>query len=328
MLLLSEEDMRAVYSMSDAIEADKEAFRLAAEGKGAVPLRTQIPAPEQDGCFLFMPSYLPSLETAAVKIVNIFPHNAEQGLPTAPAQVLLIDGRTGITEAIMDGTYLTQLRTGAATGAAFSLLARADCAVGALIGTGGQAAAQLEGMLAACPGLQEVRVFSRSWERTQAFAASMEKDLAAKAVIRPVRSSDNAVRDADLIVTVTSATTPVFDGHLVKAGATISAIGSYQPHMQELDSVVLQRAHKIYFDSTDAVLAEAGDVRIPLEQGLIQHSDFTGDIGQVIAGTLPGRENDEEIILFKSVGMALQDLVTARRIYDRAAAQGMGISWP
>ena len=148
MLLLSRQDIKKVFSILDAVEADKEAFTLVADGKCDMPLRTNIPAPKYDGCFLFMPAYAEELNTAALKTVNIFPHNIDNGLPSSPAQVLLIDGKTGIVTAILDGTYVTQLRTGASSGAAFDVLAKKNCRIGALIGTGGQAATQLEAMIA------------------------------------------------------------------------------------------------------------------------------------------------------------------------------------
>ena len=145
--------------------------------------------------------------------------------------------------------------------------------------------------------------------------------------IVPAATSDEAIEDADLIITSTSSVTPVFDGTKVKKGATVSCIGSYQHHMQEMDPVILTRASKIYFDSEDAVLSEAGDILIPLEDGTVTREDFTGDIGNVVKGELAGRENDDEIIVFKSVGVAAQDLVTAKVIYDRAVAAGAGMEW-
>ena len=164
--------------MKDAVEADKEAFRLVVEGKCDAPIRTNIQAPKHEGSFLFMPAYVEEMDTASLKVVDIFPHNIDQGLPTSPAQVFLIDGKNGIVKAVLDGTYVTQIRTGAATGAAFDLLAKKDCRIGALIGTGGQAAAQLEAMLTVRK-LEEVRVFDMNPERAQAFAATMQEELLA-----------------------------------------------------------------------------------------------------------------------------------------------------
>jgi ornithine cyclodeaminase len=145
--------------------------------------------------------------------------------------------------------------------------------------------------------------------------------------ILPAETSDEAINDADLIITVTPATSPVFDGSKVKAGATVSCVGSYQPHMQEMDPVILERASKLYFDSEEAVLSEAGDILIPLEDGIITKDDFTGDIGEVLMGKIGGRENDEEIIVFKTVGIGAQDLVTAQKIYERALEEKIGTEW-
>ena len=327
MLLLSREDIKKVFTIKDAIEADKKAFRYVVEGKCEIPLRTNIQAPKYDGCFLFMPAYLEEMDTASLKIINIFPHNIDNGIPSSPAQVLLIDGKTGLVTAVLDGTYVTQLRTGAASGAAFDVLAKKDCRIGALIGTGGQAPTQLEAMLAART-LQEVRVYDMNPERTKAFAEIMQeelKDYGARIV--PAASSDEAIDDADLIITVTPSSKPVFDGTKVKAGATISCVGAYQHHMQEMDPAILPRASKIYFDSREAVLSESGDILIPLEEGIITEEDFTGDLGDVLLGKVVGRENDDEIIVFETVGVAAQDLVAAKEIYEKAVKAGVGITW-
>lgn len=327
MLLLSREDIKKVFSMKDAIEADKKAFQLVVEGKCDAPLRTNIQAPKYEGCFLFMPAYVEEMDTASLKIINIFPKNIDAGIPSSPAQVLLIDGKTGLVTAVMDGTYVTQLRTGAASGAAFDILGRTDAKIGALIGTGGQAATQLEAMLVA-RDLEEVRVYDMNFERTQSFAAQMQKELSAYGTkIIAVQTSDEAVDNADLLITVTPSSKPVFDGTKVKKGATVSCVGAYQHHMQEMDPRILTRASKIYFDSEEAVLSESGDILIPLEEGTITKEDFTGDLGDVINGNLVGRENEEEIIVFETVGVATQDLVAARTIYEKAVEAGVGTSW-
>ena len=327
MLLLSREDIKKVFTMKDAIEADKKAFQLVVEGKCDAPLRTNIQAPKHEGCFLFMPAYVEEMDTASLKIINIFPHNIDNGIPSSPAQVLLIDGKTGIVIAVLDGTYVTQLRTGAASGAAFDVLARKDARIGALIGTGGQAATQLEAMLAA-RDIKEVRVFDLNYDRTKEFADRMQEELASYgAKIVAAKTSDEAVEGADLLITVTPSSKPVFDASKVKEGATISCVGAYQPHMQELDPAILTRASKIYFDSEEAVLSESGDILIPLADGTITKEDFTGDLGQLIKGQIPGRESDEEIIVFETVGVAAQDLMAAKAIYDRAVEAGIGMNW-
>lgn len=327
MLLLSKQDIKKVFTMKDAIETNKECFKLFSQGKSEVPLRTTIQAPNHNGVFLFMPSYVEELDAAGLKVVNIFPENAKENLPTAPAQVLLIDGKTGIVSSILDGTYVTQLRTGASSGVAFDILATKDSKIGALIGTGSQATAQLEAMMVARE-LDEIRVFGLNQDRRKSFVNKMQQEFKNyNTKIVEAMSSDDAIENADIIVTVTSSTKPVFDGNKVKKGATISCVGAYQHHMQELDSAILPRTSKIYFDSKEAVLSESGDILIPLEKGLITEEDFTGDIGDVLLGKIVGRENDDEIIVYENVGIGILDLITARGIYLKAQKEEVGTNW-
>ena len=156
----------------------------------------------------------------------------------------------------------------------------------------------------------------------------MHEELASYgAKITAAESSDESIDDADLIITTTTSAVPVFDGTKVKAGATISAVGTYEPHKHELDPAVLPRASKIICDSVDAVLSESGDLLIPLADGTITRDAIKGSLGDVINGTIPGRENDDEIIVYETVGVAAQDLVTAKVIYDRAVEAGVGQVW-
>lgn len=324
MLLLNKKDIQRIFTMQDAVEADKQAFRIYSEGGSVVPLRVNIGAPNYEGQTLFMPGYVEKLNSMGVKIVSVFPHNIKKGIPSVPATMALIDGTSGEVCCILDGTYLTQLRTGAAAGAATDLLAREDAQIGALIGTGGQAITQLEAMLTVRQ-LKEVRISGTNLERTQSFVARMrEKFTNFGTLLRAVETSQEAIANADIITAVTTSRQPVFDGRLVKAGAHINGVGSYLPTMQELDEIILQRADKIFFDSEEAVLAESGDFIIPLTKGTITSDKFTGEIGKVISNNLPGRETPEEITLFKTVGIAVQDVVTAHQIYQRALQQDIG----
>ncbi len=327
MILLNENDIKKVFSMNDAVKANKQAFLFATNENVEMPLRTKILAPKVDGCFLFMPAYSEELESAGIKIVNVFPENIEKNLPVVPAEVILIDGETGIINSILDGTYITRLRTGAASGVAFDILGKIDSKIGAIIGTGGQAKCQIEAMLNV-RNLDEVRIYSLHYDNAVKLANEMNEDFASfNTNFIPCKTSDEAIENADLIVTVTTSNKPVFDANKVKKGATISAIGSYQPNMQELDPLILQKASKIYFDLEEAVLSEAGDILKPLDLGQIKKTDFTGNIGDIIKGSLKGRENDDEIIVFKSVGIAIQDLVTAKAIYDKAVNENIGLIW-
>lgn len=327
MQLLNREDINKVYSMKDAVESVKQAFMLYSQGKAENPLRTNIHAAKYEGNLLFMPTYAEDTGCASLKIINIYPNNMKKGMPTSFAQVILIDAQTGDIIAMLDGTYVTQFRTGAASGVCFDVLGRKDAKAGALIGTGGQAQTQLEAMLAV-RDLDVVRVHDLSPERTEAFVKMMGEKLAGYGTeIVAAASADEAVADADLLVTVTPSRKPVFDGSKCKPGVTVSCVGAYQPDMQEMDPRILTRADKIFFDSRSAVLEESGDILIPLADGTIKEEDITGEIGDVIAGRIKGRERDDEIIVFETVGIGMQDLITAKAIYEKALAQGIGIQW-
>lgn len=318
MLYITREEIEKSVSMRDVIEAVKQAFSLTEKGLIEAPLRTRLQA--EHGSLLFMPACSSGLGLAVLKNVNVFPGNAARGLSTTLAEIMLIDASTGSLLAILDGTCVTRLRTGAASGAAFDLLGKEHCVKGALIGTGGQAEAQLEAMLAARE-LREVAVFSRNRENCEAFCERMRVKFADRGVcILPAESADECVRDADLIIATTTSETPVFDGRLVKKGATVSCVGTYEPDKHEIDPALIARADRIYCDSKEAALSESGDLLIPLRMGLISEDDILGGLGEVINGSLPGRENDEQIIVFETVGIAAQDLTASGMIYEKVKA--------
>ena len=315
MLLLEKEDIKKVFSMKDAIEADKECYMSFSRGEFDMPQRTVISGSK--GNFLFMPAYSESLATAGIKIVNIMPENPAKGLPASIGQVLLIDGETGRVKAMMDGTYITALRTAAASGAAFDLFGLSDAAIGAVIGTGSQAMCQLEAMLSV-RDLREVRVAARDMNKTVAFAEEANRELGSYgAVILAYDDTNAAVDGADLITLVTTSSKPVCSAEYFKPGAVISAVGAYTYDMQELDPEVFKKASKIYFDSEEAVLSESGDILRPLDEGTLSKEQFTGDIGDYLLGKIPGRESDDEIIVFENVGIGALDLYTAQRILER-----------
>ena len=324
MLLLNRSDIEKCYSLKDCIAAVADAFKYFSAGKVDVPLRTQILKQNGKDTFLCMPAFCEDYDAACVKVLNMFPENINQGLPSINAQVLNIDTKTGVVNAILDGNYVTQLRTGSASGVALKYLAKKKCRKGALIGTGGQAATQLEAMLIV-RDLDEVAVSDLDFERAQKFAGKMQEQLAQyHTKITAVKTGNEAVKDADVIITVTPSTKPVYDAQFIKKGATICGVGAYQPQMEETPAELVAKANKIYFDSKDAVLAESGDIIIPLNKGMVANTSFTGEIGQVVSGDLIGRENDDEIIFFETVGIAAQDLMATKSIYDKAAKQKVG----
>ena len=324
MLILTKEDIAAVCSMEDAIEAVKEAFIVHSEGSVKVPLRINIRSDKYNGNMLFMPAYCEKKDAASLKIVSVYPDNKEKNLPSTPAQVLLIDPTTGIVLSIMDGTYITALRTGAASGAAFSVLAKSECKTGALIGTGTQAAMQLEAMIVS-KNPKLVKVYSRNKDRLNNFVKNMSTKFKSKAVeLVACESVDAAVKDADILITATNSDRPLFSVESCKPGLTISAVGSFTRQMQELDATVLKKASKIYYDDKEAMLEEAGEIIKALENRDIDEKKFSGSLGEALAGKIKLRENDEEIIVFKSVGLGTQDLVTAKQVYDNAISKNIG----
>ena len=327
MLLLNEKDIRTVFDMNNAIDSNIEAYKIFSSGNAVVPLRQVLTADEGRGNFAFMPAYSSKLGAAGIKIVNIFPGNRERGEATTIGQVLLMDDTNGEIIALMDGSFITKFRTGAASGAAFRLFARKDAKVGCLIGTGGQADCQLEAMLAACE-LDEVRIVARDFAKTEKFVAEMSerfKDSGVKIVA--YSDADEAVDGADVIVVVTVATEPVFDAKRVKKGAVVSGVGSYTAEMNEIDPELFKMADKIYFDSKEACIAESADIQIPLKEGIVTDDDLTGDIGEYALGEVVGRESDDEIIIFKNVGLGILDLVIAKLIYDKAKDREVGVQW-
>lgn len=322
MLLISREDILKVFTMRDAIEADKKAFVSHYKGMSDVPLRTNFSL--KDGQSLFMSAYAKDINACGVKIVSVYPENSNKGLPAVPATMVLLDGETGLVSAIIEGTTLTQMRTGAIAGAATELLSREDSTVGALFGTGGQAASQLEALLTVRP-LKEVRVFDIDIDRSQAFVDA-QKALSERfnAKIRVAKSPDEAVEDADVITAVTTSRHPVFDGKKIKEGAHVNGVGAYTPEMQELDSALIERADKIFVDNKEAVLAEAGDFIIPTREGKFSEDRIHGELGALIENDVKGRESNSEITLFKTVGFATLDVVAAYTIYQRAKEAGVG----
>ena len=323
--VLSREDIEKIFTMEEAIQADKDALEFYSRGGSTVPLRTNIDVAEEKGQSLYMPAYIGGAKALGVKIVSVYPNNIEKGLTSVPATMVLLNPETGEVGALLDGTYLTQLRTGAVAGAATDILARKDAKVFALFGTGGQAESQLEAVLTV-RNIEEVRVFDISKERTEDFVQRMGEKYAKKfnVKIMAVSNADEAIEHADIITAVTTAKKPVFNGKGVKKGAHINGVGSYTPDMQEIDEYILLHADKIYVDTRHGVLSESGDFIMPMEKNKFKEESITGELGEIIMGKVPSRDNDEEITFFKTVGSGVLDVVTSRRIYEKALENNAG----
>ena len=324
MLLLNRDDIRSCLTMSDAIDAVEDAFSLFSRGAAQVPLRTAFPQPDHDGNLLVMPSSVPGSRPAmGVKVLGVWPRNRDLGLPVTTATMIVVDPRTGMVDAILDGTYLTRLRTGAASGLATRLLARPDATVGSLVGTGGQALCQLEAMLAVRP-LSQVRVFSPNPDHVRDLMARAEKSVelgGCRLVAAP--SARACVEGADVVTTVTTSNEPVLDASWVAPGTHVNGVGSYTPEMHELPQGLLARADLVAVDSVDAVLAEDGALIDAVAAGTVARDSLV-EIGSVADGTARARTSPSQVTLFKTVGIAVQDSVCASRVVEAARERGIG----
>ena len=324
-LILKESDISSMITMSDIIEADKEALSIYSSQKSNIPLRSNLDIPEYKGQCLFMNGYAAPAKALGVKIVSVYPENINKNLTSVPATMVLVDAETGMVNSLLDGTYLTRLRTGAISGLATDILARKDSKIFALFGTGGQAITQLEAVLTVRK-IEEVRVFDVFKDRAQEFAKKMTEKFGKKFNVKIIaaESSDKAVENADIITTVTTSKKPVFDANKIKKNVHINGVGSYTPEMQEIPGDVLVKANKIFVDTRDGVINESGDLIKPIQSGLIKKEKINGELGEVINGLMKGRENDDEMTFFKTTGSAVLDLVAAQKIYEKAKAKGVG----
>ncbi len=324
MLLLTAEDVRKALPMSEAIEAMKSAYAALSDGRAVVPLRTRLPLPDSEALSLFMPAYVHSTDgqALAIKVVSLFPTNPARGLAYIQAAVLVFDPGTGRAIALLEGSSLTALRTGAAGGAAIDLLARKDSKIAAIFGAGAQGRTQLE---AACTArkIETAFIFDADKEKAEAFVEEMKGKGSIPKDIRLAQSAREAIERADIVCTATTSTKPVFEDKYLRAGTHISAVGSYTPEMQEVPAETLQRA-KIFVDSRLASLEEAGDLIQPLRAGLFDESHICGELGEVVLGIKSGRRSDEEITYFKSVGIAVQDAMAAQLALNNARKMKIG----
>lgn len=324
MLVLKRSDVEKALFMGEAIEALEQAFAAFSAGRAKVPLRTviHVESPVQ-GDAVFMPGYVPG-SGVAVKLVSVFPGNLNVGKPTINSVVAVVDENTGEPLALMDGAYLTALRTGAASGAATKHLARGDSRIAAVIGAGVQGRTQLEAVCCV-RDIKEARIFDSDESRVKKYIDDMGKKLPAVEFIT-AKNPDEAVRGADIVITATTSTKPVFSAESLKKGSHINAIGAYTPEMQEIPEELLKMAGKIVVDSREAVLAEAGDFLIPMGKGAFSPDNIYAELGEITSGSMPGREHDDEITLFKTVGIAVEDVACAAMVYKKALVMGLGES--
>lgn len=320
--MLTDEEVKSLLSMRDVIQAVEQAFIEKSLSRVQMPPKVYLFYRKYGGDLRAMPAYLEEYDISAVKIVNSHPENRlRYGLPTVMAVVVLVNPMNGFPLAIMSGKTLTDIRTGAAGGVAAKHLARKDARVVALIGAGAQARTQLEALIEVYGKLEEVRVWSPD-ETKNIFVAEAQKKYGGLISIVAVDSVQDAVKDADIIVTATPSTKPLVMNSMVSPGAHFNCIGADAPGKQEIDPAILKRAKIVVDDVEQAV--HGGEINVPISLGIITIKDIWAEIGEVAAGIKKGREGPEEITVFVSTGLAVQDAVTAKIVYERAVEKGVG----
>jgi len=319
-LILSRKDLQKVLTMRETISVLEEAFRELVSGKAVMPTRISIPLPQKSGWIGIMPAYLEGLNAFSTKIVTVYGGNLSRGLPTTMATVVLNDSETGKMLSIMDGSYVTALRTGGLGGLAAKYLSREDSHVVGIFGAGVQARTQLIA-LAEVRNVTRVKVYDPLIERARSFAEEMHHMLAVP--VEVCSTNNEAVIGVDIVVTVSTSKAPLFNGRLLVPGMHINAFGNFKPDERELDTETIKRS-RITVDFTEASLSEAGDLIIPINEGAISRSQITAGLGEIVVGSKVGRSSSEEITLFKSVGLGIQDCAVASVAYERAIVLGVG----
>ncbi|MEK6237337.1 MAG: hypothetical protein N2C14_21715, partial [Planctomycetales bacterium] len=321
LLYLSADDVRSALSMSEAIEVMRDAFAQLSKGEASLPTRECLRATDDRGVDLVMPCHSAASNMFSLKTATVFKDNPRSGLPAIQALLILTDGLTGSHLAIMDGTSLTAIRTGAASGLATDLLAPADASVASIFGSSVQARAQLEAVCSV-RAIRRASVYSRNQAAASRFAGEMTDRLGLP--VTSVRTPSENLSDADVICTATSSSRPVFSDSEIRGGVHINAVGAYRPDMAEVPADTVRRA-RVVVDHLDSAMEEAGDLLQPLHRGLIEQTHFCTELGEIVLNRSPGRRSADEITLFKSVGVAIQDLCAAERVLEGAKRLGLGI---
>jgi ornithine cyclodeaminase len=318
--LLNEQQVHSLLPMQDLIAAMESALAKFSAKDVLQPIRSVLVVGPTKAYYGLMPAYIPSPPCMGAKIVTVFGENHKKNLPSHLATILLLDPDTGMLQAIMDGRYITEARTAAVSAVSTRFLAKADASTLAIIGSGVQARSHLEAYQHVRQ-LKEVRIWSPSAHSRQRFVDDMSPSV--NIPIRATETAEQAVRGADLIVLVTSSPTPVIDDAWVSEGAHVVCVGACRPNQQEMAPQLVKRS-RLYVDSRAAAVVESGDVVMNIAAGLFDESHIRGEIGELVLGRIDGRQTPRDITVFKSLGMAVEDVVAADLVFRRAAESGAG----
>ena len=319
-LFLNERDVHAQFEMREAVPLMREALSTLARGDAVLPLRSMVRLPDGSGILGLMPGYLGAPRSFGLKVVTVMPGNHGTGYESHQGVVMLFGVQHGEPLAVIDASAITEIRTAAVSGAVTQALARPDAGDLAILGSGAQARSHLAAM-AAVRTLRRVRV----WSRTGANAARFAREQGPRfgVAIEVCAHAAAAVRGADLVCTTTSASTPVLLGDWLSPGAHVNAVGACFAASRELDGRAVVRS-RFFTDRRESCLAEAGDFRLARDEGAITDAHLLGEVGDVFLGRLPGRVSADDITVFESLGIAVEDLASAHHLLQRARATGAG----
>ena len=320
MLVLSEKDVQKLLNIEELIQALEQAHIQYSTGKAVMPVRLVVPLPQIHGRITSMPGYLRQDKALGMKVVTYFQNNPKQDLPAILATIMLFSAETGKLIAVIDGSFITAIRTACASAMATKGLANPSTPVAAILGAGVQARAHIQA-LCRVKKLQRIKIYSPLGISAERVRQELESEVGVD--IEVVSSAEDTVRGADLVVTVTTAKEPVLELEWLKPGAHINAVGSHRPDLREIDGTTLARS-KVVVDSREAVMAECGDILLAIKEKAITENSIHAEIGEVLAGTKPGRTSADEITLYKSVGIAIQDVAAAHLIYHKALEKKIG----
>jgi len=321
-LILNKYEIESILTMKETIEIVEEAFKQFALKNVVMPLRTYLDIQQFDGSFLTMPAYIGgNMNSLGLKVVTVYKQNPiKHGLPTILATIQLHDPKTGKLLALMDGTYITAMRTGAVVGVATKYLANKDAKIVGLFGAGVQGESCILA-IKEVRNIELIKVYDIIPSKSKTFCKEIVEKIEVKAI--PVNKPEEVIQDSDIIITATTSKTPVFNGELLKKGMHINAIGAHTPETRELDEITIKKS-KIVVDSKEAALKEAGDIIIPIKKGIISPNAIYAELGEIITNKKIGRRSKDEITVFKSVGLAIQDISTAKLVYEKAIKNNIG----
>ncbi|HUF15703.1 MAG TPA: ornithine cyclodeaminase family protein [Acidimicrobiia bacterium] len=320
-VFIGQDEVPDLLPMAQCIEAVRQALADLAHGEGIQPLRPVMWLPEKVGALGMMPGYLGSIATMGIKTVTVFPGNAGTEYDSHQGTVMLFDASNGRLKAVVDATEITAIRTAAASAVATDLLARKDSSVLAILGAGVQGHSHLRAIPLVRP-ITEIRVWSRGPDNAARLAAAGAGDAA----IRAVGSVAEAVAGADVVCTTTGSPEPTLAGSILEPGMHVNAVGSSVPFARELDSDAMARS-RIFVDRRESTLNESGDFLMAQADGVVDEDAIVAEIGELVAGTRPGRESDDEITTFVSLGLAVEDIAAGDLVYRNALKSGKGFSF-